>query len=66
MIATQSQSTARAGRIAEIAALRHAVPYLALFRGRTFVVKIGGGALGTDARLVQDFVRDPVPHPREG
>ncbi len=29
----------------EIAALRHAVPYLALFRGRTFVVKLGGGAL---------------------
>lgn len=37
---------ASSSRGVEIAALRHAVPYLALFRGRTFVVKIGGGALG--------------------
>ncbi len=32
-------------RSVEIAALRHAVPYLALFRGKTFVVKVGGGLL---------------------
>ena len=30
---------------AEVAALRHAVPYLRLYRGRTFVVKVGGAAL---------------------
>ncbi len=30
---------------AAIAAIRHAVPYLALFRGRTFLVKVGGSAL---------------------
>jgi len=32
-------------RSVEISALRHAVPYLSLFRGKTFVVKLGGGAL---------------------
>jgi len=32
-------------RNVEISALRHAVPYLSLFRGKTFVVKLGGGAL---------------------
>jgi acetylglutamate kinase len=31
-------------RSAEVAALKHAVPYLRLFRGKTFVVKAGGGA----------------------
>ena len=44
-----------ASRRAEIAALRHAVPYLALFRGRTFVVKLGGGALA-DARALAALV----------
>jgi acetylglutamate kinase len=38
-------------RTVEIAALRHAVPYLALFRGRTFVVKLGGGALAETRAL---------------
>lgn len=42
-------------RSVEIAALRHAVPYLALFRGKTFVVKLGGGALG-DARALAAIV----------
>jgi acetylglutamate kinase len=42
-------------RTTEIAALRHAVPYLALFRGRTFVVKVGGGALD-DPRSVASVV----------
>ena len=32
-------------RNVEISALRHAVPYLALFRGKTFVVKLGGSLL---------------------
>lgn len=42
---------------AAIAALRHAVPYLRLFRDSTFVVKVGGEALarpgGADALLEQ-------------
>jgi acetylglutamate kinase len=36
-------------RPAEVAALRHAVPYLRLFRGKTFVVKAGGEAFGEEA-----------------
>ena len=40
---------------AAIAAIRHAVPYLALFRGRTFVVKVGGAALD-DARTLSSVV----------
>ena len=35
----------------EVAALKHAVPYLEMFRGRVFVVKIGGAALG-EARVM--------------
>ncbi|MFN7943356.1 MAG: acetylglutamate kinase [Thermoanaerobaculia bacterium] len=42
-------------RVVEISALRHAVPYLALFRGRTFVVKVGGAAL-LDARATAAVV----------
>lgn len=38
-------------RGAQIAALRHAVPYLALFRGKTFVVKLGGAALAEPRAL---------------
>ncbi len=33
---------------ATVAALRQAVPYIRLFKGKTFVVKIGGAALGAD------------------
>jgi acetylglutamate kinase len=35
-------------RSAEVAALKHAVPYLRLFRGKTFVVKAGGGAFESE------------------
>lgn len=34
-----------------VAALKHAVPYLEMFRGKVFVVKLGGAALG-DARAM--------------
>jgi acetylglutamate kinase len=34
---------------ATVAALRQAVPYIRLFKGKTFVVKVGGAALGGDA-----------------
>ena len=32
-------------RSIEISALKHAIPYLALFRGRVFVIKLGGAVL---------------------
>jgi acetylglutamate kinase len=38
-------------RTAELAALKHAVPYIRLFQGKTFVVKAGGGALEREATL---------------
>lgn len=38
-------------RTAEAAALKHAVPYIRIFRGKTFVIKAGGGALERDAML---------------
>lgn len=38
-------------RTAEVAALKHAVPYIRLFQGKTFVVKAGGGALEREATL---------------
>ena len=44
-----------ASAAAAIAALRHAVPYLALFRGKTFVVKVGGAAL-CDRRTVASVI----------
>ena len=34
---------------ATVAALRQAVPYIRLFKGKTFVVKVGGVALGSDS-----------------
>jgi len=42
-------------RSVEISALRHAVPYLELFRGKTFVIKLGGGLLG-DRRALATVV----------
>jgi acetylglutamate kinase len=32
-------------RRAEVEALKHAIPYVRMYRGKTFVVKVGGGAL---------------------
>jgi len=42
-------------RTAEAAALKHAVPYIRIFKGKTFVIKAGGGALERDA-TVRDLV----------
>jgi acetylglutamate kinase len=36
-------------RTAEATALKHAVPYIRIFKGRTFVLKAGGGALEREA-----------------
>lgn len=38
-------------RTAEMAALKHATPYIRLFKGKTFVVKVGGEAVETDAAI---------------
>jgi acetylglutamate kinase len=38
-------------RGAEIAGLRHALPYVRLFKGRAFVVKVGGALLGDPAAM---------------
>jgi acetylglutamate kinase len=36
-------------RRVEVEALKHAIPYVRIFRGKTFVVKVGGGALAEEA-----------------
>ena len=36
-------------RTAEATALKHAVPYIRIFKGKTFVIKAGGGALEREA-----------------
>jgi acetylglutamate kinase len=36
-------------RTAEASALKHAVPYIRIFKGKTFVLKAGGGALEREA-----------------
>jgi len=38
-------------RTAEMAALKHATPYIRLFKGKTFVVKVGGEAVETEAAI---------------
>jgi len=38
-------------RSAEVAGLKHAIPYVRLFKGRTFVVKLGGEAVAADGAL---------------
>lgn len=38
-------------RTTELAALKHAVPYIRVFQGKTFVIKAGGGALEREATL---------------
>lgn len=38
-------------RTAEVAALKLSVPYIRLFKGKTFVIKVGGEALGEEAAV---------------
>lgn len=38
-------------RTAEMASLKHASPYIRLFKGKTFVLKVGGGAVETEAAI---------------
>jgi acetylglutamate kinase len=46
---------------AAVAALRQAVPYIRLFKGKTFVVKVGGVALGNDSGG-RPSVAEAAPH----
>lgn len=41
----------RSDRLTEVAGLKHALPYLRLFQGKTFVVKLSGEALDDPSRL---------------
>jgi acetylglutamate kinase len=38
-------------RTAEMASLKYASPYIRLFKGKTFVLKVGGGAVETEAAI---------------
>lgn len=38
-------------RTAELAGLKHAIPYVRLFKGRTFVIKLGGESVADEAVL---------------
>ena len=49
-------------RTAEAAALKHAVPYIRIFKGKTFVIKAGGGALDREATL-QALIEQINRHP---
>jgi acetylglutamate kinase len=49
-------------RTAELAGLRHAAPYIRLFKGKTFVVKIGGGALESEAATLDLLGQVEVLH----
>ncbi|MFL6199938.1 MAG: acetylglutamate kinase [Thermoanaerobaculia bacterium] len=49
-------------RSAELAGLRHAAPYIRLFKGKTFVVKVGGGALESEAATLDLLGQVEVLH----
>jgi acetylglutamate kinase len=49
-------------RSAEAATLRHAIPYIRLFRGKTFVLKAGGGTLASAAAIESLLAQVEVFH----
>jgi acetylglutamate kinase len=49
-------------RIAEVAGLKHALPYLRLFQGKLFVVKLSGAALADAASLERFLVQLEILH----
>jgi acetylglutamate kinase len=49
-------------RSLQIAVLKHAIPYLALFRGRIFVIKLGGGALEEPRAVAQIVEQSATLH----
>ena len=52
----------RNDRMTEVAALKHALPYLRLFQGKTFVVKLSGEAIEEEARLLLFLEQIEVLH----
>ena len=52
----------RSDRMTEVAGLKHALPYLRLFQGKTFVVKLSGEAIEEEARLVLFLEQIEVLH----
>ncbi|MEO8276453.1 MAG: acetylglutamate kinase [Thermoanaerobaculia bacterium] len=52
----------RSDRMTEVAGLKHALPYLRLFQGKTFVVKVSGEALADEVRLLQFLEQIEVLH----
>lgn len=52
----------RSDRMTEVAGLKHALPYLRLFQGKTFVVKLSGEAVEEEARLVLFLEQIEVLH----
>jgi acetylglutamate kinase len=49
-------------RIAEVAGLKHALPYLRLFQGKLFVVKLSGAALADSGALDRFLVQLEILH----
>jgi len=52
----------RNDRMTEVAGLKHALPYLRLFQGKTFVVKLSGEAIEEEARLLLFLEQIEVLH----
>ena len=52
----------RSDRMTEVAGLKHALPYLRLFQGKTFVVKLSGEAVEEEGRLVLFLEQIEVLH----
>ena len=52
----------RSDRMTEVAGLKHALPYLRLFQGKTFVVKLSGEAIEEEGRLLLFLEQIEVLH----
>ena len=52
----------RSDRMTEVAGLKHALPYLRLFQGKTFVVKLSGEAVEEESRLIPFLEQIEVLH----
>lgn len=49
-------------RTVAVAALKDAIPYIRLFKGKTFVVKVGGGALESEAAILSLLAQVEILH----
>ncbi len=52
----------RSDRMTEVAGLKHALPYLRLFQGKTFVIKLSGEAIEEEGRLLLFLEQIEVLH----